>query len=93
MRKIESGPKNQKLNGLYLDEDSPYFLSGNLQKLTKAGNDIYDLPPSRVADYLRGEPACTMHQPRLRAFRKKQDGGGTAHRRHLTGRSGGDARQ
>ena len=55
------------LDRLYLEEDSPYALSGNTRELLEAGRAL-GIPPPQTQQYLRGEPSFTLHRPRRLRF-------------------------
>ena len=55
------------LNGLFLDEDSPYALRGNVQELLGAARAL-GMPRLTAQTYLRGEPTFTLHRPLHQRF-------------------------
>ena len=55
------------LDGLFLDEDSPYTLSGNVQELLGAAR-VLGMPRPTAQTYLHGEPTFTLHQPQGQRF-------------------------
>ena len=55
------------LEGLFLDEDSPYALSGNVQELLGATRAL-GVPRPTAQTYLRGEPTFTLHRPQRQRF-------------------------
>lgn len=50
------------LEGLFLDEDSPYALSGNVEELLGAAQAL-GVARHTAQTYLRGEPTFTLHRP------------------------------
>ena len=65
MKKAEP---TRPLEDLYLDLESPYALSGNLQELTKVARDTLGISPTQTQTYLQGEPTFTLHRPRQVRF-------------------------
>ena len=55
------------LDGLFLDQDSPYALSGNFQELLGASREL-GVPPATAQTYLRGKPTFTLHRPQRQRF-------------------------
>lgn len=55
------------LDQLFLDKDSPYALSGNVQELINAAKSL-GVPRQAAQRYLQGEPAFTLHRPRREHF-------------------------
>ena len=55
------------LDGLFLDEDSPYALSGNVQELLGAAR-VLGVPRPTAQTYLRSEPTFTLHRLQLQRF-------------------------
>jgi len=55
------------LNRLFLDEDSPYALSGNVPELLGAAR-VLGIPRPTAQTYLRGEPTFTLHRPQCQRF-------------------------
>ena len=59
--------KNSTLDRLFLDEDSPYALSGNVQELLGAAR-VLGVPRPTAQTYLCGEPTFTLHRPQRQRF-------------------------
>lgn len=59
--------KKNTLDALFLDEDSPYALSGNVHELLSAARSL-GVPRRTAETYLRGEPAFTLHRPQRQHF-------------------------
>ncbi|XP_078344072.1 uncharacterized protein LOC144629727 [Oculina patagonica] len=59
--------KQSTLDALYLDEDSPYALSGNAQELISAAKSL-GVSRRAAQTYLQGEPSFTLHRPRREEF-------------------------
>ena len=58
---------NSTLDGLFLEEDSPYALSGNVEELLGAARSL-GVPRRTAQSYLRGEPTFTLHRPQRQCF-------------------------
>ena len=54
--------KDSVLDELFLDEDSRYALSGNVQELLGAARAV-GVPRPTAQSYLRGELTSTLHRP------------------------------
>ena len=59
--------KNSTLDGLFMDKDSPYALSGNIKELLGAA-EVLGVPQRTAQTYLHGEPTFTLHCPRRQRF-------------------------
>lgn len=55
------------LEGLFLDEDSPCALSGNVQELLGAARAL-GVPRPTAQTYLLSEPTFTLHRPQRQRF-------------------------
>ena len=55
------------LEGLFLDEDSSYALSGNVQELLGAAQ-VLGVPQPTTQTYLHGEPTFTLHRAQRQRF-------------------------
>ena len=67
---MKKGSSSITLDGLFLDQDSPYALSSNVQELLGAARAL-GVPPATAQTYLRGEPTFNLHRP------QRQDGSKT----------------
>lgn len=65
MKKANQG---SSLEDLYLDLQSPYALSGNLEELTEVARETLGISPTQTQKYLQGEPTFTLHRPRQVRF-------------------------
>ena len=59
--------KNSTLDGLFLDEDSPYTLSGNAEELLGAARAL-GVPRRSAQTYLHGEIFFTLHRLQFKRF-------------------------
>ena len=59
--------RNSTLDALFLDQDSPYALSGNVEELLAAAQ-MLGVPRKTTQTYLRGEPTFTLHRPQRQRF-------------------------
>ena len=59
--------KNSTLDGLFLDEDGPFALSGNVEELFGAARAL-GVPRRTAQIYLRGEPTFTLLRPQRQRF-------------------------
>jgi len=59
--------RTSTLDGLFLDKDSPYALSGNAEELLVAAQ-MLGVPKKNTQTYLCGEPTFTFHRPQRQRF-------------------------
>ena len=59
--------KNSTLDGLFLDEDSPYTLSGNVEELLGAAQAL-GVPRRTAQIYLSAEPTFALHRPQRQSI-------------------------
>ena len=67
--------RNSTLDALFLDQDSPYALSGNAEELQAAAQTL-GVPRKTTQTYLRGEPTFTLHRPQCQRFPRSKTGVG-----------------